>query len=453
LGPEHFPSKGESPQKLLEESAKLLFDHSLFNGHPRFWGYITSSAAPIGALADMLASAVNPNVGGWVLSPVASEIESQTIRWIAELIGYSPTAGGILVSGGNMANFIGFLAGRRAKAPWDVREIGLHSGPKQLLVYSSKSTHTWIQKAADLFGLGTKSLRWIPTNSRHQMDVDSLENQIAADIKAGHAPIMVVATAGTVETGAIDPIAKISTLCKKHNLWLHIDGAYGAPAGVLPEAPDDIKAMKDADSIAVDPHKWLYAPLEAGCALVRDPQHLLDAFSFRPKYYTLEQHGDEESHNFFELGMQNSRGFRALKVWLALRQVGKEGYIHMIRDDISLAKAMYDRVAATPGLEAVTCNLSITTFRFVPSGLDKNDAEVAKYLNELNEEILTRLQKGGEVFLSNAFVDDRYLMRACIVNFRTTLTDVEALPEIVVRVGTAADKEMRPATIRNLVSK
>src|SRR6202167_5925985 len=199
-----MPSSGTDPGELLDRAADLLFDHSLFNGHPRFWGYITSSAAPIGTLGEMLAAAVNPNVGAWPLSPMASEIEAQTIRWIAAMLGYPVDCGGLFVSGGNMANIVGFLAARQAKAGRDVRTAGL--GGVRLRTYCSKEMHTWIQKAADMAGMGTDAVRWIPTDENLQMDVAALREQVTQDIEAGDRPIMVVGTAGTVSTGAIDPL-------------------------------------------------------------------------------------------------------------------------------------------------------------------------------------------------------------------------------------------------------
>jgi glutamate/tyrosine decarboxylase-like PLP-dependent enzyme len=447
LGSDSLPQSGSPPEELLEQTAKLLFEHSLFNGHPKFWGYITGSGAPIGVLADLLAATVNPNVGAEILSPVASEIEAQTIRWIADLIGYPRTCGGLLVSGGNMANFVCFLTARRAKVPWDFEAEGA-SGGKRLVVYVSKETHAWIEKAAELFGTGTQSVRWIATNSDQQMDVKALEQQIIADRAEDHLPIMVVGAAGTVSTGAIDPLPEIAAICKKYDLWFHVDGAYGAPAALLPDASHDLLGLRDADSIALDPHKWLYSPLEAGCSLVRNPNHLLDAFSHHPVYYQFNGTEGDPPLNYYEYGLQNSRGFRALKVWLALRHVGRDGYVKMIGDDIALAKALYDAVAKREELEAATHSLSITTFRFVPPGLSGDAAARESYLNDLNEELINRLQRSGEAFVSNAVVDGKYLLRACIVNFRTTLSDVEALPEIVIRLGRNLDSEMRPGSLR-----
>jgi len=440
-----LPEKGVDPGTLLEWASELLFTHSLFNLHPKFWGYITGSPAPLGMLGDLLAASVNPNVGAYVLSPVATEIEKQTVRWIAEFIGFPSTCGGIMVSGGNMANMVAFLAARRARAPWDVRTEGLRAGSAQLTAYASRETHTWIQKAADLFGLGLNAIRWIETDDRQRMKVDALERAIVADRDAGHAPFIVIGTGGSVSTGAIDPLGDIAAVCRKHNIWFHVDGAYGAPAAVLPEAPADLKALSLADSVAVDPHKWLYAPIEAGCTLVRDASHLIDAFSFHPAYYHFSDGGDGEvPTNFHELGPQNSRGFRALKVWLGLQQAGRDGYVQMIRDDIGFAEAMYRAVENHPELEAFTLGLSIATFRYVPADLSLTGPDREQYLNELNSALVTKLQSDGDIFVSNAVINGSYVLRACIVNFRTGLADVRAVPELVVTAGRALAAELQP---------
>ncbi len=443
LGESGLPASGGSAQALLDETSRLLFDHSLFNGHPRFMGYITSSATPIGALADLLAASVNPNVGAWALSPVASEIETQTVRWIAELIGYPPSCGGLLVSGGNVANFTGFLAARKARAPWNVRETGLRAGNGQLVVYASVETHTWLHKAADLFGLGLDAIRWIPVDDERRMKTDALETRIREDRNGGFIPFLVVGAAGTVGVGATDPLRELSRIAKEQNLWFHVDGAYGAPAACLPEASDDLHALALADSVALDPHKWLYAPLEAGCTLVRDPAYLIDAFSFHPEYYHFVPTDDQPGVNFYEFGLQNSRGFRALKVWLALRQIGREGYEKLIREDIELARVLLEEVRRHAELEAYRQNLSITTFRYRPADIPGSPDQAEEYLTAVNQEILNRIQVGGEVFVSNAVVDGRYYLRACIVNFRTTREDVRAIPDIVVRIGRRVHEELR----------
>lgn len=445
LGDASLPEKGTPAGELLSRAAELLFEYSTFNGHPRFLGYITSSATPIGALGDLLAASVNSNVGGYQLAQMASEIEAQTVRWIAEFIGYPAGSGGLLVSGGNMANIVGFLAARRAKVGWDVRQRGLlNSSGRQLFVYVSKETHTWIEKAADLFGLGTDAIRWIPTDNKQRMDPMALQKQIEDDLVGGGLPFFVVGTAGTVSTGAIDPLPQIAAICRQYNLWFHVDGAYGAFAAALPESPADIRAISEADSVASDPHKWLYSPLEAGCALVRHPQTLLDTFSYNPDYYHFEEDLAGGAIDYYAYGLQNSRGFRALKVWLGLLQAGKEGYVRMLQDDVALAAALYELADNHPELEAFTHNLSITTFRYVPAGLEAGDEAVENYLNDLNTELLERLQSSGELFVSNAVLEGKFVLRACVVNFRTTLADIEAIPEIVTRIGRRVDQEIRP---------
>jgi len=439
-----LPEHGADAASLLTSAARALFDHSLFNGHPRFFGYITAPPAPIGILGDFLASALNANLGAWLLAPAATEVESETVRWIAELLGFPGTCGGILVSGGNMANLVCFLAARTAQADWNVREGGL--GGHALRVYGSAETHTWIQKAADLTGLGTSAIRWVPTDDDLRMDVRELRRLIDEDIGRGDRPFLVVGTAGSVSTGAIDPLPAIAEICRERGIWFHVDGAYGGFAAALPDSRADLRALSVADSLAVDPHKWLYAPLEAGCALVRDPEKLRGSFSYHPPYYHLE----ERATNYVDYGPQNSRGFRALKVWLALRQAGANGYRGMIGDDIRLSEHLADCVRRHPELELATQSLSITTFRYVPTDLRPRVGEeaVEQHLDALNRELLDRLQRGGEVFVSNAVIRDRYLLRACIVNFHTEVGDVEAIPDIVVRAGRSIDSSLRPAALR-----
>ncbi len=442
LGISSLPENGIPAAELISKTTDLLFNHSLFNGHPKFLGYITSSAAPIGALADLLAASVNPNVGAHILSPMATEIEKQTVQWLAEFIGVSPNYGGILVSGGNMANFTAFLAARTAKAPKSIKEDGLSNTSKKLTIYCSKTTHTWIEKAAILFGSGSKSIRWIQTDTSNKMDNKVLEETIKKDLENGFKPIMVIGTAGDVSTGVIDNLKGISIICKVYDLWLHIDGAYGVPAAVIPKLKNLFDGITEADSIALDPHKWLYNPLEVGCTLVKNPQHLIDTYSAHPEYYNFTNNEEEFAQNYYEYGLQNSRGFRALKVWLTLQQVGRSGYEKMINEDIELSNYLFELAEKHPELEAVSNNLSITTFRYVPLDCKKDN----DYLNKLNEEILNELQTGGELFLSNAIVNEMYCLRACFVNFRTSQKDIGEIIEIIIRVGRKTQKNIKVNT-------
>lgn len=443
VGGDGLPEAGAPAAALLDRATDTLLAGCRINGHPRSWGYIIGSPAPLGMLADLLASAINPNVAAWSSAPAATEIEAQTVRWIAEFLGYPTDCGGLLVSGGNMANFIGVLAARRARLDWDVRREGLAAGAARPCLYASRETHTWVEKAADLFGLGTEAIRYVATDPDLRMVPAALETAIAADRAAGARPFLVIGTAGTVSTGAVDPLPKLAEIAHRHGLWFHVDGAYGAPAVATPEAPADLKGLRAADSLAMDAHKWLYAPLEAGCALVRDRALLRDTFSYRPPYYHHAVDDGEVIH-YYEYGPQNSRCFRALKVWLALAHVGRAGYVAAISRDIARARHMHAHLAAADEIEAVSCNLSITTFRYVPRDLDPAEPAAATYLNDLNGALLTAIQAGGDAFISNAVVDGRFLLRACITNFRTREEDVAALAGIVRRAGHDLDRRFRP---------
>ena len=449
LGDGRLPESGNDPVALLDQATSILFDNSTFNGHPRFLAYITASAAPIGILADFLASGINQNVGAWSLSPAATEIERQSLRWVAEFIGFPSTCGGIFLSGGNMANMVCFLVARAAyatRAGLEYRVKGMAAGDAaKLTAYTSAETHTWVQKAAELFGLGSDAVRWIETDGAQRMRMDRLRERIAEDRRAGHRPFLVIGTGGSVATGAVDPLPEIAALCREEELWFHVDGAYGAPAARVESAPPSLAALGEADSVAVDPHKWLYAPLEAGCALIRDAELLRSTFSHRPSYYHFQGLAEDPPINFYEWGPQNSRGFRALKVWLAFQHVGRAGYTRLINEDIGLAQRMYEKIDAHPELEAMTCALSITTFRYVPPDLPASvtGADRTTYLNELNSALLTRLTEGGTVYLSNALIDDVFALRSCIVNFRTSAADVDAIPDIVAREGRIVAASMR----------
>ena len=441
LGDDSMPENGTAASELFAKAADLLMNHSLLNGHPKFFGYITSSPTQIGALADLLAAAVNPNVGANILSPMATGIEKQTVKWLAEFIGVSPTYGGLLVSGGNMANFTGFLAARTAKGPKDLKENGLANATGEMVFYCSKATHTWLEKAAMLFGHGTKAIRWIPTLADNKMNTEILLQTIKDDVNNGKMPFLVIGNAGDVSTGVVDNLAEIAAICKVHNLWFHVDGAYGIPAAAVPKYKSLFYGIAEADSIALDPHKWLYAPLEAGCILVKNPQQLIDTYSTHAAYYNFDNGTDEPALNYYEYGFQNSRGFRALKVWMALQQAGKNGYVKMINDDIELAELLFEEAQKHPELEAVAQNLSITTLRYVPLNYIQSNNSDETYLNSLNEKLLNQLQQQGEVFLSNAVIADKYCLRACIVNFRTSKKDIHEVIEIVVREGRKLYKE------------
>jgi len=386
-------------------------------------------------LGDLLAAAINPNLGAWTLSPMATEIESQTIRWIAELIGYPSDCGGLLVSGGNMGNWVGLLAAHAAAgSAWKVRESGMNApGARHFSIYVSGEAHTWLQKASDLSGIGTNAIRWIETNDHLRMNVDALRTAITRDRADGFEPLMVVGTAGSVSTGAVDPLPALANICRQEKIWFHVDGAYGRFAAVVPETPEEIRGLAETDSVAVDPHKWFYSPLEAGCVLVQRAGALREAFSYHPPYYYF----GVEATNYVDFGPQNSRGFRALKVWLGLRQAGREGCQRMISQDIGLARRLHDNVSEQEELEPIIQGLSISVFRYRPTELLEKEGDPATetYLDQLNQRIQDRLEKTGTAFVPNAVIRDRYALRACIVNFHTTVEDVDALPRVIATLG------------------
>lgn len=434
-----LPENGTDPATLLEETAPLLFNGMRVNGHPKSWGYIIGSPAPMGMLGDFLASAANPNLAAWDSSPIATEIELQTVRWIAQLIGYPNGAigqcGGLFVSGGNMANMVGFLAARRRAGGEEIRKAG-NPFSHRLIAYATRETHTWVEKIADLCGIGMDAIHWIATDADKRMDTTDLRAQIAKDTAAGFHPFIIVGTAGSVSFGAVDPLPEIGAIAREHGIWFHVDGAYGGFAAAAENVPEDLYGLRDADSLAVDAHKWMFTPLEAGVALVRDKQAMLDAFSFDPPYY--HHRNKTDVVHFFRYGLQNSRCFRALKAWLILRQTGRQAYVNTVEKNIRLAGVMKAALDQHPSIETKTHNLSIVTFRYVPqNGLPATPSERESYLNDLNAAILSRIQFGGEAHISNAILDGQFLLRACITNFRTTEQDVRELSGIVARQGEA----------------
>ena len=430
---------------MLERTAALLFDHSLFNAHPRFFGYITAPPAPIGILGDFLASALNANVGGWMLAPAATEIEAQTVSWIASLIGYPADCGGLLVSGGNMANFVCFLAARAASAHWNLRERGVvgESG-QRLRVYASAETHTWIQKAADLAGLGTASIRWIPTDADLRMNVDALRQQIEADVAAGDVPCVVVGTAGSVSTGA-------STRCVK-STWSAANMTPGftstAPTAASRRCcrtPPTIcgRCQRPTPSLSIRTNGCMRrSKLGARSCGVR-----MRSATRLPTIRRTTTSKSARRTTWTTAPRIRVASARSRCGWRC-RHAGAAAYRGMIADDIQLSQAMAAAIDRHPELQLFTQSLSITTFRYVPSDLRPalGDEAVEHHLDALNRELLDRLQRGGEAFVSNAVVGGRYLLRACIVNFHTARSDVEALPDIVARAGRVVDADLRPIT-------
>lgn len=330
LGRAPLAEVGLDPGAVLNRAADLVFEHSVLTSHPRYWAYIHGSADPIGALGDLVASSVNSPVTSWRTGPISSAIEEQAITWLAELIGYPPNGTGVLLSGGSAANMAGVVAALRARAPWDVRQAGLASaGGERIRIYAGDEAHSSVTEAVELCGLGARAVTRVRSDAAHRMDADDLTARIAEDVAAGLLPLILVATAGTTSTGAVDPLPELAAIAAQHGLWFHVDGAYGAVAAYSPDAPPDLMGLAHADSIVVDPHKWLHVPLEAACLLTRHRHVLYEAFRCRALYYSQSDPGlasESTAIPFRDQSPQTSRDFKALKVWLVLQQWGREGY-------------------------------------------------------------------------------------------------------------------------------
>ena len=434
------PGRGTAAGSLLAEAAGIVLGYPLGNGHPRFWAWVNSPPHVLGVLADALAAAANPSVAGG--NHAAVHIERTVVRWFCALAGLPDAAAGLMVSGGSMATLTALAVARDQavrRGGGDVRAAGLAgpaASPGRLRLYLTAEAHSCARKAAELLGLGSGSISVIGTDDRDQMRPDLLDAQLRRDTAAGLMPLAVVASAGTVNTGAIDPIGDIADACARHGAWLHIDGAYGGPAVLLlAEFAVARGGLSRADSIAIDPHKWLYAPVDAGLVLLRDGRQARDAFSLVPPYLrTAGDAGDAAGVTgpvwFSELGFEQTRPLRALKVWLLLRHLGLDGYRQLIAHDLRMARMLAGQIEAATDLELLAHGLSVCCFRATPAGVP------AAALNQLNRDLVTRLQLGGRLFLAGTTVRGCYAMRACIVNPGTSPADVQiALAEIRAQVA------------------
>ncbi|HVP43426.1 MAG TPA: pyridoxal-dependent decarboxylase [Terriglobales bacterium] len=389
-----------------------IFAHSR-PGNGRFFGYVFGSGEPVGAVADLVAGVLNQNVTAWRSAPAAVSIERTVIGWLGEALGCAGFSGS-LCGGGSSANLMALAMAREAKAPANQR------GTQPGVVYASEEVHMSVPKALALLGLGYGSLRTIATDERYRIKFDALSEAMEADARAGKRIVAVVGSAGTVNTGSIDPLAEMAELAQRHGAWFHVDGAYGALAALA--VPEKFKGMERADSISLDPHKWLYQPVDCGCLLYRDPAAAQAAFAHSGDYTKVLSKDPIEGFAFFEESMELSRRFRALKVWLSLRYHGLEAFRRAIGRDLEHGQRLARRVAATPELEVLApVELSAVCFRYT-RGDD---------LNGLNAAILRRVIERGRVYLSNTTLRGKFALRACFVNHRTVESDVDAIIEEV----------------------
>jgi glutamate/tyrosine decarboxylase-like PLP-dependent enzyme len=362
---------------------------------------------------------------------VPNHVEAQVIDWCKEIAGFPREASGLLVSGGSMANFVGLAVARNSRAGVDVRTEGVAAIPRMLVTYASVEVHSCVQKAIESLGLGARSLRKVPVNAAFEIDVEALARMIAEDRAAGRQPFCVIGNAATINTGATDDLDALATLCEREHLWFHVDGAIGALLALAPEHRHLVRGMERADSVTLDLHKWLHIPFEAACVLVRDRKAHREAFALTPEYLERTERGLASGSLWFsEYGLQLSRGFRALKVWLSIKEHGLDRFGRLIDRNIAQAHELAGLVRAEPDLELLApVATNIVCFRFNPGGMD--DAQ----LNALNEELLIRLHESGIAAPSYTTLHGRYCLRAAIVNYRTTSADLPILVRAVREIG------------------
>ena len=418
-----LPIKGTDLDSLLKVFRETIVPFSRQNAHPRMFGYVQSPGTPIGAFADLLASTLNANLTIWRSAPAPVELERVTIDWIRQILGFGPEAGGLFVSGGSMANLAAVAAARQTKQ----HSLG------HLRLYTSSATHFSIIKAAALLGIGRQNVQHIAVDERFRMRVDDLVSKITADLDAGYVPFCVVGNAGTVDTGAVDPLREIRDVANRFQLWMHVDGSYGAFAILADSVRKLFAGMEQADSIALDPHKWLYLPVDVGCVIYRDPEAARATFAHEAEYTRMFGEEADEAFVCWDYGPELSRRFRALKVWMLLKGVGLNRLSNAIESNLACARHLESMVQASDDFEmAAPVGLSIFCFRHVPRRLRDQSPGV---IDPFNERLLVALQRDGSSYLSNTTLGGRFALRGCVLNYRTTLRDMEILLDDLRRVA------------------
>ncbi|HYH83359.1 MAG TPA: pyridoxal-dependent decarboxylase [Longimicrobium sp.] len=427
--PEPLPVEGAGAEETYRAFVERVRPYPNGNLHPRFWGWVQGTGTPLAMMAEMLAAALNPHLAGFDQAPAL--VEKQVIAWLAELMGFPADASGILVTGGTMANVLGLAVARNARAGFDLRAEGLQGGRPRMLVYGGTETHGWAKKAMELLGLGHDALRLVLVDADYRVDVGAMRRAIEADRAAGHHPICAIGTAGTVNTGATDDLRALAALCREQGLWFHVDAAFGGLARLSESLAPIVAGIEEADSVGFDLHKWMYQPFEAACVLVRDAEAHRAAFSITASYLAQTTRGAIAGGiPFADLGVDLTRGFKALKIWMAIKAHGVGTIARLIEQNVAQARYLAARVEAEPELELLApVPLNVVCFRYAAAGMD--DAR----LNAVNEEILLRLQEGGIAVPSGTTLQGRYAIRVANVNHRSRRADFDLLADSVLRIG------------------
>lgn len=424
-----LPMQGQPAESILADWPERVLPYATHVGSPRFFGFVMGSGTMIGVLAEALAASVNMNMAAWKAGPAATEIERRTIAWIAEMIGYPAGCGGLFTSGATMANFTALLTALRNLAAHDTTAAGLQAQARtgSYLVYmADHEGHVSVERAVDMLNLGRDAIRRVPSRDDLTLDPAALEAMIRADREQGDHPLCVVAQVGSINTGAIDPLEAIADICRRYGLWFHADGACGAVGAMLPEKKELYRGLEQADSVALDPHKWLFIPYECGCVLVREPERLRRAFSMSAPYLRSTLPDAYTGLNYLEYGPEMSHGFRALKVWMSLRHYGVEGYRKLLRQGIRCAERLDERVRASQDFQALQRpNLYIYSFRYAPPALRAE--QTGAKLDILNQRIADEIQARGVAFLMTTKIRGQTALRLSICSHRTTPADIDAV--------------------------
>jgi len=432
-----MPEEGTSLEEVYREFRETILPYATGNVHPRFWGWVHGSGTPAGAIAEFLAAVMNSNVGG--RDHGAVYVERQVIRWFCDLFGWPSDAAGILVTGTSTANLLAVLVARTGALGRAVRERGL-SQAEQLVGYASAATHACVRKAFESAGLGSQHLRVLPVDHAHRLDPVRVARAVAEDRRQGLRPFLLVGNAGTVDAGAIDPLDRLADLASEEGLWFHVDGAFGAAAYLSPQLRPKLRGIERADSIAFDFHKWLQAPYDAGCVLVRDGEMQRATFASEGPYITRMERGLAAGEPWFaDYGPDLSRGFRALKVWFTIKTHGTAALARAIERNCEQARDLQALLERSGVFEIVApVELQIVCFRPSISGLPPHT------LDEITDECAVRLQESGEAVISSTTISGRRAMRACITNHRTTSADLDALVETLERITPEVLRDLRP---------